>query len=406
MLDKLLDHIDGERQTIIDLQAAMVSIPALGPTNGGDGERAKADYLKEYLENLGLTDIKEMNAPDNRVPCGHRPNLAAVLPGKSGRTLWVIGHMDVVPPGDPDLWNSDPYQLKVEEDVLTGRGVEDNHQAIVSALILARGLLKEKITPDFALGLLFVSDEETGSAYGLEYVLANHGALFSKDDLFLVPDFGSPDSEMVEVAEKSMCWVKIRVEGKQCHASTPGEGINAFRAASDMVVRLNALHEAFSQSDPLFDPPTSTFEPTKSEANVENVNTIPGRAVFYVDCRILPGIPVDDVLTEMERICGRAAKEHGVTVDCNAVHREDSAPPTPENSEVVVSLLSAIRAVYDNDPKPKGIGGGTVAALLRKRGYPTAVWATCMHNAHQPNEKTTLSNLMGDAKVFARMLFE
>ena len=47
----------------------------------------------------------------------------------------------------------------------------------------------------------------------------------------------------------------------------------------------------------------------------------------------------------------------------------------------------------------------TVAAYLRRRGLPAAVWAKIMHNAHQPNEHASISNCIGDAKVMARLLF-
>ena len=406
-MQRIFDFLDAQRDTVIDIQKHLVAIPALGPLNGGEGERSKADWLLDRLKSMGVTDIREFNAPDDRVPCGHRPNIAAVIPGKNtDKTLWLMGHMDVVPAGDLGLWNSDPFTLEVRGDDMVGRGVEDNHQAIVAGLLTAKALIDLDITPDINLGLLFVADEETGSAYGLAYLADNHPELFGKDDLHVIPDFGNEDSTMVEVAEKSQLWLKVTVSGKQCHASTPAQGINAFRAAADMAVRLGRLHDIYPAKDDLFDPPASTFEPTKCEANVENVNTIPGRQVFYVDCRIIPGIPTEDVFRSIREIGAEIARDHGATLDYEAVQREESTAPTPLDSEVVVKIIESIKKVYKNEPKPMGIGGGTVAAFLRRKGFPAVVWATCVHNAHQPNERTTISGNIGDAKVFADMLFD
>ena len=235
---------------------------------------------------MELGPVREMNAPAADVPCGYRPNLAAVLPGKdTSRTFWIISHIDVVPPGDASLWDEDPYTLVRDGDTLIGRGVEDNHQGMVSSLLLARALKDLNVTPPMNLGLLLVADEETGSHFGLEYVVREHADLFGEKDLFLVPDFGTPDAETVEIAEKSMCWIKVVVTGKQCHASTPHEGVNALVAASDLIMRARALYEIFNDTNPLFDPSGSTFEPTKKEANVQNINTLPGRDVFHFDCR-------------------------------------------------------------------------------------------------------------------------
>jgi len=55
------------------------------------------------------------------------------------------------------------------------------------------------------------------------------------------------------------------------------------------------------------------------------------------------------------------------------------------------------------DASPAGIGGGTVAAHLREEGYPVAVWSRLDRMAHQPNESCAISNMTGNAKVFARL---
>ena len=243
MRDALLSCLDRKRDMVIDLQRELTAIPALGPDNGGPGEREKADRLKILLAGMGFPEAREINAPDPRVPCGHRPNLAVVIPGAdTSRTFWVISHLDIVPPGDPALWRSDPYALVVDGDLVYGRGVEDNQQAVVSSILLGKALLEEGVTPPINYGMLFVADEETGSKYGLDYVAAHHDGLFSKDDLFLVPDFGLPTSEMVEVAEKSMLWYKITVNGRPCHASTPEAGVNSLAAASLFVLKIPKLH--------------------------------------------------------------------------------------------------------------------------------------------------------------------
>ncbi|WP_428568354.1 MAG: M20 family metallo-hydrolase [Solidesulfovibrio sp. DCME] len=406
MLDALLSRLADKRDLVIDLQRELTAIPALGPDNGGPGEREKADRLKTLLAAMGFPEPREINAPDPRVPCGHRPNLAVVLPGAdTSRTFWVISHLDIVPPGDRALWRGDPYTLEVDGDLLYGRGVEDNQQAVVSSILLGKALLETGTTPPINYGMLFVADEETGSKYGLDYVAAHHDGLFTREDLFLVPDFGLPSSEMVEVAEKSMLWYKVIVKGKQCHASTPEDGINSLSAAALFILKIPKLYERFPAKNPLFQPANSTFEPTKKEANVDNVNTIPGRDVFYVDCRVLPEYNLDDV-TAAIRAYGREVEAAcGVTIDYEVVQQEQAAPATPEDAPIVRKVMDGIQAVYAGaQPRPMGIGGGTVAAYLRRRGYPAVVWATLEHNAHQPNERTSIAKTIGDAQVMAHVL--
>ncbi|WP_285904856.1 M20 family metallo-hydrolase [Pseudodesulfovibrio pelocollis] len=404
-MDALFAALDGQTETVYDLQRRLTAIPALGPKNGGDGEKQKAEFLMEYVKSMGIGDVREFRAPDDSVTCGYRPSVAAVIPGKdTSRTLWVISHTDIVPPGDLALWKTDPYILERDGDTLIGRGVEDNQQGIVSSLIAARVLLDQGVTPEINFGMLFVADEETGSIKGLDYLVREHTDIFSPNDLFLVPDFGEPDSGMIEVAEKSMFWLKIIIEGRQCHASTPGQGINTLVAAADFILRIRELERIYDAEDPIYDPPRSTFQPTKKEANVENVNTIPGRDVFYVDSRVLPIYDLDDVLETIKEFGREVENVHGVTVSYERTMYEQAAPATPVDSEIVQRTLASVVKVYGSTPRLVGVGGGTVAAFLRRRGFNAVVWATLNHNAHQPNEWSSIKNTIGDAKVIVDML--
>lgn len=406
MIDKLLDTIEASREFVIELQKNLVSIPALGPDNGGDGEKDKADYLLGLLREIGVPEISELNAPDDRVSCGHRPNIAARFPGPEGsKTLWIISHMDIVPAGDESLWSADPFELVVDGDRLIGRGVQDNHQGIALSMVLARAVAQTKAELPMGLGLIFVADEETSSEYGLKYIVREHRELFQDNDLIIIPDFGEDDASLIEIAEKSMLWLKVQVDGKQCHASTPGNGVNALVAGADLTLRLRGLYKQFDAQDPLFDPPVSTFEPTKKEPNVPNVNTIPGTDVFYVDCRVLPSYDLDEIVDAARRMARETEAEFGVKVTVTTPLKEKAAPPTPEDSEVVVRLKRAVKEVYGVEAKPAGIGGGTVAAALRVLGVPCAVWSTSSSSAHQPDEHASISGQIGDAKVMARILF-
>ncbi len=389
---------------MIEWQRRLTAIPALGPDNGGDGEEEKARFLREAMKALRPDETHEINAPDKRVSCGFRPNLAYIWKGSdSSRKIWVLTHMDIVPPGELRLWDGDPYVLRVAGDRIHGRGVEDNQHDLVSSVMGVKALLDEGLRPKYDVGLMFVSDEETGSRYGLKYVLEERPGFFKDHDLIVVPDMGNEEGTLVEVAEKSMLWMRFRVLGKQCHASTPANGVNSLKAAAGLILALDRLHSIFSDRDPVFDPPESTFECTKKEANVPNVNTIPGEDVFYMDSRILPGYDLKDILEEVDRIRLETEAKYGVTIEAGPVMNDQAAPPTDPASPVVLSLVEAVKAVTGTNAAPGGVGGGTVAAFFRRAGLPAAVWCTSNDTAHQPNEYCTLNSMLTDAKVFAHL---
>ena len=406
MLEQLYTFLDNQRDLVIELQTQMTARPALCPSAGGIGEIEKAEYLKGWLAANGITDVEEVRAPDDRVPCGYRPTLIARVPGKSSRTVWLLAHTDVVPTGDLALWTNDPWQVQVDGDVLCGRGVEDNQQGIVSSLLTAKALVAQGVTPDFTLGLILVADEETGSKYGLDYIMQTKPELFAKDDLIVVPDVGNADGSMIEVAEKSILWLKVTVRGKQCHASRPALGINSLEAAAEMILKVRSLHDTFPRVDELFEPNISTFTPTKKELNVENVNTVPGLDVFYIDCRVLPGYDLADVRAAIRKLADEVEASRGVSISLDDVQANQSTDATPADCDVVQRLAVAIREVYNVEARPMGIGGGTVAAHMRVHGLEVACWSTLSGNAHQPDEKSLISININDAKVMTRLLFD
>jgi succinyl-diaminopimelate desuccinylase len=406
-LEKVFEKIDGYRKEIIDFQTELTAKVALGPDNGGTGEHEKADYLKNKLKELSPDLIEEIKAPDERAQDGFRPNIIAVWDAPSpSSTVWVLSHTDIVPPGDLSLWKTNPYIVRVEGDNVIGRGVEDNQHGIVSSFLALKAIRDCGITLKRKVALAFVADEETGSKYGLQHVLETRRDLFKPDDLIIVPDGGNSDGSMIEVAEKSMLWIKFTIIGKQCHGSTPREGRNSLYGAARLIVALESLKEKFNLTDGLFSPPESTFESTKIEANVPNINTIPGKDIFYMDCRVLPRYSVGDILSAIETIARALEKELGLSIQVEPVHRQDAVNPTAADAPVVKALAKAIQRVKGLDAKPMGIGGGTVAAFFRGVGLPAAVWVTSPDTAHQPNEYCSISDIISDAKIFAHIYME
>ncbi len=183
--------------------------------------------------------------------------------------------------------------------------------------------------------------------------IENHSDLFKKDDLIIIPDAGEPDGSMIEVAEKSILWVKFKTIGKQVHASIPDLGVNAFRAASNLVVKLEDLH-IYNVEDEVFAPSRSTFEPTKKEANVPNVNTIPGDDVFFLDCHIIPEYNIKEVLGTIRGMADKVEKSFNVKIEISMEQKEQAA-----------------------------------------------VWSSLDDLAHQPNEYCNISDIRNDVRIFA-----
>ncbi|MCL2243197.1 MAG: M20 family metallo-hydrolase [Treponema sp.] len=414
MKEILFSYINNSIDLAVELETGLTKWPAISPESGGEGELDKCIFLQSWLKTHGITELERFDAPDNRAKGGVRPNLVATINGiedgeESGR-LWILGHIDVVPPGDENLWDSDPWTVIRRNDSegakLIGRGVEDNQQGIVSSVLAALAFCAQGIKPQRTIKLLFASDEEVGSVYGINWLVDNHRYLFRKNDMVLVPDGGDLKGEFIEIAEKNILWVKFITHGKQTHGAMPDTGANAYLAGAELTVRLHeGLSTVFGERDPLFDPDYSTFQPTKKEANVPNINTIPGEDVFYMDMRILPRYSPEAVLAEIDRIKAAVEAKYHVTVEYELLQSMVSKP-TAKDTPLVKMLSKAAAQVYGVQPVPIGIGGGTMAASLRNAGIDCAVWTKTDRSLHKPNEYTLLDNITGDAKVMALLAME
>ncbi|MBO8182666.1 MAG: M20 family metallo-hydrolase [Archaeoglobus sp.] len=395
----LEEKVEGLRNFGVDLLSNLIEIKAISPDSGGEGELKKAEYLERFLDGF---EVERIDVEDERAYGGVRPNIIAKIKGKKRRTIWIVSHLDVVPEGDEKLWKTPPFKAVIKEGKIFGRGSEDNGQSLVASLMAGRTILDLDLTPEYTLALAFVADEEMGSEFGIQELIRRK--IFEKDSLVVVPDGGTPKGDMIEIAEKSILWLKFSVFGRQTHASSPQKGLNASRIAMKFILEVDSrLKKEFDAENNLFSPPFSTFEPTKREKNVDNVNTIPGLDVSYMDCRVLPEYSIDDVISFVEGV-KKEFEVEGARIEVEVVQK-NSSPPTPEDSEIVEKLKKSLKIARGVSAGVYGMGGNTCGAFFRKAGFETAVWSTVDNTAHQPNEYCRIENLVNDAKVFAVLPF-
>jgi succinyl-diaminopimelate desuccinylase len=402
---KVSSEIENLKGEMVQALMELIGIPAVAPENGGEGEYKKSEKLLQILASIGFDKIERVDAEDKRVPTGKRPNIIAYLHGESNaERLWIITHLDVVPAGEESLWTvTKPFQPTIKDERVYGRGSEDNGQSMIASIFAVKTLKRLGIKTKRTVALAFVADEEQGSEYGIQHLI-NKG-LFGKNDLIIVPDSGNENGSFIEIAEKSALWFRIRTIGKQTHASRPHVGLNAHRIGMEYALALDRmLHEKYALKDPYFDPPESTFEPTKKERNVDAVNIVPGEDVTYFDCRVLPSYNIEEILKNIEALAEEFEKTTGAKIKIEAIQKSAAPKPTDPNSKIVTMLKKAIKTLRGIEPKVGGIGGGTCAAFFRKINVPAVVWSTIDETGHQPNEYAKIQNLIEDAKVYAFLM--
>ncbi|MGB9867706.1 MAG: M20 family metallo-hydrolase [Bacillota bacterium] len=391
-----MTEVDRYRNEMVQVMCKLVETPAVNPTYGGEGEYKRGMWLAEYMKTIGL-EPEMVILPDKAEPNRKRVNIVARLHGarQDGPTLWLVSHLDTVGEGDPSLWHTPPFKAVVQDGKVFGRGAEDNIQGIVASLFAVRALKEAGLQPGCNLGLVFAADEEAGSEHGLLKLIER--GVFRPEDEAIVTDAGRPDGSFIEVAEKSVLWIRFYFYGKQAHASAPHLGINASAIATHFGADLDDFLKAkYSLRDYRFEPPYSTFEITQKFDNVTSPNILPGTDSFVMDNRVLPQYSLKEVLGDIERLISEYEFRTGVKIEYKILQISEASQPTPSDAPIVRKLARAIEK-RGTRPTVGGIGGSTCADFLRRIGMAAVVWGTLEGKAHQPNECAVIDNVVADA---------
>ncbi len=381
---------------VVDLCSELIRIDT---SNTADpetlaGEAEAADYVAGKLREVGYeVEVLESGAPK-------RMNVIARLEGadRSRGALLVHGHLDVVP-ADPSEWSVHPFSGAVQDGYVWGRGAVDMKDMDAMMLAVARRFKREGIVPPRDIVWAFVADEEAGGKFGAQWLVANRTDLFEgcTEAVGEVGGFSLTFAEdrrvyLVESAEKSMAWMRLRARGRPGHGSFLHDD-NAVTTLAEAVARLgnhqfplvvtdtvrefvDRMRELTGQEFPEDDLEGSlaklgpiarmvgatvrdTANPTMLNAGYK-ANVIPSTAEAVVDCRVLPGRR-DAFLAEVDELLGPDVTREWVT-DLPSVE-------TPFDGPLTEAMHAALRTEDPNaEIAPYMLPGGTDAKSFAKLG--------------------------------------
>ncbi|MBJ2119826.1 dipeptidase [Arthrobacter sp. MSA 4-2] len=141
-----------------------------------------AEAIAALIRDSGVEDVQILRVDNNGVPGG--PAVVARRPAAPGQpTVLLYAHHDVQPPGDPDLWESDPFTAVERNGRLYGRGAADD-KAGVMAHVGALRALTEVLGDRFGVGVtLFIEGEEEAGSPTFRTFLETHRDLLEADGI-------------------------------------------------------------------------------------------------------------------------------------------------------------------------------------------------------------------------------
>ena len=137
--------------------------------------------------------------------------------GQGEELLAVLCHLDVVPAGDLEDWQTPPFEATLKDGWLIGRGVQDDKGPSLAALYAVKSLLDQGVVFTKRIRFIFGTDEET-----LWRCMNRYNQLEEKADLGFAPDSSFP----LTYAEKGLLQVKLHGPGWEDRPLEAGRALN------------------------------------------------------------------------------------------------------------------------------------------------------------------------------------
>ncbi|MCW8842867.1 MAG: ArgE/DapE family deacylase [Rhodobacteraceae bacterium] len=308
---RILDAVDAYFDTQVDFLAALTAHPS---TRGN--EQSAQDFMADALAERGYTvDRWQIDVDDIRHLPGFSPVLgpyedAVNVVGthrsrtNTGRSLILNGHIDVVPEGPLDMWDSPPYEPRVADGWMYGRGAGDMKAGLVSNLFALDALRRLGLAPAADVFYQSVVEEECTGNGALACLARGY-----KADAALIPE---PFGEQLVTAQLGVLWFQVHLKGLPTHVAYAGQGANAIEATIPLIAALHEMEARWNGAEHRHDDyghmdHALNLNIGKIEGG-DWTSSVPAWCVFDVRMAIFPGQSIDAAKTEIEAVLMEAAR--------------------------------------------------------------------------------------------------
>ena len=162
-----------------------------------------------------------------------------------GKSIYWIGHWDVVPAGPLKAWTvTPPFTPRIVDGKIYGRGACDMKSGVVAAMFALLDIIHRKdLGGNITLAIL--GDEENGGVNGASILLPAYHKKTAIDYALV----GEPTGFQLRTARRGVCWGKLTLHGIQAHAARPQEGDNPISKMGRVICALDSIRFPDSTGD-------------------------------------------------------------------------------------------------------------------------------------------------------------
>jgi succinyl-diaminopimelate desuccinylase len=365
----------------IALTQALIRHPSVTPVDAGAMQR-----VEDILTDLGFSC--------QRLKFGQIENLYARR-GQSSPNLCFAGHTDVVPQGALEGWRSDPFEARISDGILTGRGAVDMKGGIAAWISAVSRIDQTK----GSLSFLITGDEEGEAINGTKPVVAYLMDSGEKVDHCIV---GEPTSsvvlgDMIKVGRRGSINVTIKVTGKQGHVAYPQRALNPVPILVNIMAELNqrVLDEGYERFL------ASNLEITTFDVSNATTNLIPQSASGRINIRFNPSHTGASLQAWIEGVCATQAKASATQIEVISVISGEAF--LTEAGPFVDLIQEAIKDTLNQAAEASTTGGTSDARFIRSL-CPVVEFGLVGQTMHQVNESTSTQDIVDLSRTYEHLI--
>ena len=223
----------------------------------------------------------------------------------TGRSLILNGHIDVVPAGPLDMWDSPPFEPRIEGGWMYGRGAGDMKAGLVANLFALDALRTATYQPAANVFFQSVVEEECTGNGALACLQRGYTA-----DAVLIPE---PFAESLVTSQVGVIWFQIHLKGLPTHVAYAGAGANAIEAAIPIISALREMetraNEAASKHPDFSDVAHPLNLNIGKIAGGDWASSVPAWCVIDARWGLYPGQDMEAVTAEIISVIIEAAQQ-------------------------------------------------------------------------------------------------
>lgn len=335
------------------------------------------DYVRNLLNDYGVDSTLVFNDAET---CA---NLYTTIGPLDAGGVMLSGHTDVVPTTGQS-WKSDPYQLKLCDELIFGRGSCDMKGFIACVLAILPEMVDKKLmTP---IHLAFSYDEEIG-CLGAKRLVERMKDFEVRPKVGVI---GEPTSMNMVLGHKGKLSYQVDFIGNSCHSAYISDGVNAIEYAAELISYIRKMNQKMQdtrQLDAGYTVPWSTFHVGTIEGGTA-LNIVPKQCGFEFEIRNLPQQDLEELAHDIKHfardILLKDMRERFEGSDIKFIETSHYPGLKTDPASSVIELtrtVNPVNQIGDN------VSFGTEAGLFDGIGINSVICGPgSIDQAHKPDE--------------------